>query len=72
MNINTDIQDMCFFNDLIIKDIPFIFARYRDGECLAMFKPDESKGNCDNHKFFPDMGKRLRDSLLWFAKGCSG
>lgn len=65
MKIFNELQDMSFFNDMIIKDKPFIFARYRDGECLAMFRPDATKGNCDGHKFFPDMGERLRESLIW-------
>jgi hypothetical protein len=61
-----ELKDMSFFNDFIKKNIPFIFARYRDGEVLAMFRPDPKKSNCDNHKYFPDLGERLKESLIWF------
>jgi len=53
----------------INKEIPFAFSRYGDGEWFAIFEkkntknPNEPGANCDNHKFFPDMGEALRNVL---------
>ncbi len=45
-------------------NIHFSYARYGDGEWNAILGKADSKGNpgknCDNHKYFPDMGKRLK------------
>jgi len=68
MKIFEDIKDMSYFNDYLLEKIAFIWVRYRDGENLAMFKPGADRGNCDNHKYFPDMGERLKESLIWFNK----
>lgn len=45
--------------NLIRLQVPFTFARYGDGEWNAMTYKDGA--NCDGHKYFPDMGERLRD-----------
>lgn len=47
----------------------FSLSRYGDGEFDAMLKPiyrhmKVGEANCDNHKYYPDMGKALRESLI--------
>lgn len=43
---------------------PFAFARYGDGEWIAMLKlKSSSKRNCDWHQYFPAMGQALADTL---------
>ena len=42
-------------------DTHFCFSRYNDGEWFCMRKL--SGKNCDNHRFFPEMGKKLKDSI---------
>jgi len=48
-------------------NIPFSYARYGDGEWNAILgKVDNNgmpKANCDNHKYFPQMGKRLKQII---------
>jgi hypothetical protein len=47
----------------MLRDLrPFSFSRFGDGEWSAILsKPGE---NCDGHRFFPDLGSDLRDSLV--------
>jgi len=40
----------------------FAYARYCDGEWSAIF--NRRGGNCDGHKYFPDMGKALESALI--------
>ena len=42
-------------------DNHFCFARYNDGEWFCM--RNLSGKNCDNHSFFPEMGKKIKDSI---------
>lgn len=42
-------------------DTQFCFSRYNDGEWFCM--RNLSGKNCDNHTFFPEMGKKLKDSI---------
>lgn len=41
--------------------LPFKFARYGDGEINCM--NGKVGNNCDRHKYFPDLGARLRRTL---------
>jgi hypothetical protein len=42
--------------------IPFSFARYGDGEWMAML--GRAGANCDGHEYFPALGERLRRAVL--------
>lgn len=43
-------------------EVNFKFARYGDGEWLCMFGKEGA--NCDNHKYFTDLGEQLKKSLI--------
>lgn len=45
----------------IKEGIPFKFARYGDGEIYCM--NGKNGANCDNHKYFMDLGEALRQSV---------
>lgn len=47
--------------DMLKSNVNFKFARYGDGEWFCMFGKEGA--NCDNHKYFKDMGERLRESI---------
>jgi hypothetical protein len=57
--------------DLLQIDKPFLFARYNDGEYIAITQWDyifkcnahESPGNCDQHLYYPEMGKVLKEAI---------
>jgi hypothetical protein len=42
---------------------PFAFSRWGDGEWRAVVSPTPTKGNCDGHAYFPDMGEALGNVL---------
>ena len=52
--------------NLILENIksktPFSLSRYGDGEWSAIFEKGGS--NCDQHQYFPDMGKELKRIVL--------
>ena len=41
----------------------FSFSRWGDGEFNCLFQDTGKQANCDHHKYFPDLGKRLYDIL---------
>lgn len=46
---------------MLKENIPFKFARYGDGEINCM---DRNLGkNCDDHNYYPDLGKALRETV---------
>ena len=47
--------------DKLRKGEPFSFSRYGDGEFNCIY--GKLGANCDGHKYFPDLGKRLRETL---------
>lgn len=61
--------------DLYIKKIQnkeyFSYSRFNDGELIAAIKQTDigkslqTEKNCDNHKYFPEMGKELLESLKY-------
>ena len=54
------------FIDHILREEPFAFSRFGDGEFAAVLKREGS--NCDQHTYFPDMGKALK-AILEEQKG---
>lgn len=55
-------EPLQFYVDRLSAREPFSFARYGDGEWNAMFGVPGR--NSDGHQYFPDLGERLRDSLV--------
>ena len=52
--------------DNLKNGINFSFSRAGDGEANCMLgasKGQSNKQNCDNHKYFPSLGKRLREII---------
>lgn len=41
----------------------FSFSRWGDGEWACLLEKRPGKANCDGHKYFPSLGKALRDVL---------
>jgi len=41
----------------------FTLSRYKDGEFYAILQNKVNGNNCDKHKYFPDMGEALLNSL---------
>lgn len=37
----------------------FSFSRFGDGEMNCIYQDTKSRSNCDNHRYYPDLGKRL-------------
>lgn len=54
-------RNLQFYVNKIVNGEPFAFSRYGDGEWLAIL--GETGQNCDGHRYFPDMGEELRQSL---------
>jgi hypothetical protein len=46
---------------MLAEERPFSFSRFGDGEFNAIFGEDGA--NCDGHRYFPDLGRRLREIL---------
>lgn len=53
--------------------IPYAFARYGDGEWISLLElRPANKGNCDQHKYFRDMGTAIRTTLVERPTYCLG
>jgi hypothetical protein len=50
------------FIDMLLMDVPYSFSRFGDGEWKAIFR--NAGSNCDDHKYFPEMGARLEEAVL--------
>jgi len=60
--------DMDYFTNRIINKEYFSYSRFNDGELICGIKQLDgveinSVKNCDNHDYFPKMGKELNESL---------
>jgi hypothetical protein len=55
-------EPLDFYVRRLAAGAPFSFARYGDGEWNAVF--GVAGQNSDGHRYFPDMGERLRESLV--------
>jgi hypothetical protein len=54
------------FEEILIKienNEQFSFSRWGDGEWICMLNPDNSKGNCDGHKYFDTLSDALKNIL---------
>lgn len=61
MNSVTDhLRWMC---DRLRAGKPFCHLRFNDGEAQAMGLVEGGDANCDGHRYFPDMGRALRDVM---------
>jgi len=49
--------------DRLKRKEPLCFLRYGDGEMKCILYPSEDKNNCDGHKYYPELGKKLKDVL---------
>ena len=63
------------FIDMIDRDYCFSLSRFGDGEWNAIF--GEKGGNCDGHRYIPEMGRELKKCLEveednWFKGSCPG
>jgi len=61
------------YNELIHNlenNIQFSFSRFGDGEMICMWKTNRSC-NCDGHKYYPELGRRLL-AVLDDPKGVMG
>lgn len=47
--------------EMLDDGVPFSFSRFGDGEFNAIF--GLSGANCDGHRYFPDLGRRLEEIL---------
>jgi hypothetical protein len=55
-------EPLAFYVARLARGEPFSFARYGDGEWNAIFGVPGQ--NSDGHRYFTDLGERLRDSLI--------
>lgn len=51
---------LCYYADKLARGVPFSFARFGDGEWMAIL--GRTGANCDGHRYFPELGQRLREA----------
>ena len=56
-----------FFINKIKNDEYFKYSRFNDGEIIAINGKSTNSGNCDNHRYFPEMGEELKEILVNFT-----
>jgi len=61
-------QDVEYFFDKILNDKHFKYARYNDGELIAVIGKSPNRANIDEHQYFPEMTKDLKNALLNYKK----
>ena len=57
-------RDFEYYLERIINNEHFKYARYNDGELIAIIGNTPHKTNCDGHQYFPEMGQELKQALL--------
>lgn len=57
-------KDFSYFLNKIKNNEHFRYSRFNDGELIAIIGQSPQGANCDGHKYFPEMGKELKDVLL--------